>query len=82
MRLLDLPLPTIHGNRDFLHYLQGEKTFFSKEENREFNLLLIDYENPSNNIFEVSEEYYLFNGQYANREDVVFFINGILGKHT
>ena len=77
MRLLDLQLPTIHGNRDFLHYLQGEKTFFSKEENREFNLNLIDYENPINNIFEVTEEYYLFNGQYANREDVVFLINGI-----
>lgn len=77
LRLLDLPLPTIHGNRDFLHYLQGEKTFFSKEENREFNLILIDYENPANNIFEVTEEYYLFNGQYANREDVVFLINGI-----
>lgn len=77
LRLLDLPLPTIHGNRDFLHYLQGEKTFFSKEENREFNLNLIDYENPTNNIFEVTEEYYLFNGQYANREDVVFLINGI-----
>ncbi len=76
-RLLDLPLPTIHGNRDFLHYLQGEKTFFSQEENREFNLILIDYDNPANNIFEVTEEYYLFNGQYANREDVVFLINGI-----
>jgi type I restriction enzyme R subunit len=77
LRLLDLPLPTIHGNRDFLQYLQGEKTFFSKEENREFNLMLIDYENPANNIFEVTEEYYLFNGHYANREDVVFLINGI-----
>ena len=77
LRLLDLPLPTIHGNRDFLNYLQGEKTFFSKEENREFNLILIDFENPTNNIFEVTEEYYLFNGQYANREDVVFLINGI-----
>jgi type I restriction enzyme R subunit len=77
LRLLDLPLPTIHGNRDFLHYLQGEKTFFSKEENREFNLILIDFENPANNLFEVTEEYYLFNGQYANREDVVFLINGI-----
>jgi len=77
LRLLDLPLPTIHGNRDFLHYLQGEKTFFSKEENREFNLILVEYENPANNIFEVTEEYYLFNGQYANREDVVFLINGI-----
>lgn len=77
LRLLDLPLPTIQGNRDFLFYLQGEKTFFSKEENREFNLILIDYENPANNIFEVTEEYYLFNRQYANREDVVFLINGI-----
>lgn len=77
LRLLDLLSPNIHGNRDFLNYLQGEKTFFSKEENREFNLILIDYENPENNIFEVTEEYYLFNGQYANREDVVFLINGI-----
>jgi type I restriction enzyme R subunit len=77
LRMLDLPLPTIHGNRLFHLYLQGEKTFFSKEENREFNLNLVDYENPYNNIFEVTEEYYLFNGQYANREDVVFLINGI-----
>jgi len=77
LRILDLPLPTIAGNRDFLEYLQGQKTFFSREENREFNLILIDYDNPANNIFEVTEEYYIFNGQYANREDVVFLINGI-----
>ncbi|HRJ31373.1 MAG TPA: HsdR family type I site-specific deoxyribonuclease [Cyclobacteriaceae bacterium] len=77
LRALDLPLPTIHGNRDFLNYLQGEKTFFSKAESREFNLNLIDFENPVNNTFEVTGEYYLFNGQYANREDVVFLINGI-----
>ncbi|MCF6148165.1 MAG: type I restriction endonuclease subunit R [Candidatus Kuenenia sp.] len=77
LRQLDLPLPTITGNRDFLQYLQGVRTFFSKEEGREFNLHLIDYENPGNNIYEVTEEYYLFNGQYANREDVVFLINGI-----
>jgi type I restriction enzyme R subunit len=77
LRMLDLPLPTIQGNRIFHQYLQGEKTFFSKEENREFNLNLVDYEDPDNNLFEVTEEYYLFNGQYANREDVVFLINGI-----
>lgn len=77
LRLLDLPLPTIAGNRDFLQYLKGEKTFFCKEENREFNLNLIDYENPDNNVFEVTEEYSIYNGQYANREDVVFLINGI-----
>jgi len=77
MRKLNLPLPTIAGNRDFLQYLQGEKNFFSKEENREFNLILINYEEPGKNVYEVTEEYYLFNGQYANREDVVFLINGI-----
>ena len=77
LRLLDMPLPSIQGNRDFLNYLKGEKTFFSREENREPNLILIDFEKPENNLFEVTEEYYLFNGQYANREDVVFLINGI-----
>ena len=77
LRKLDMPLPTIHGNREFLQYLQGEKTYFSKEENREFNLMLINYDKPDKNVFEVTEEYYLFNGQYANREDVVFLINGI-----
>ncbi len=77
LRKLNLPLPTIAGNRDFLQHLQGEKTFFSKEENREFNLILINYDKPDKNVYEVTEEYYLFNGQNANREDVVFLINGI-----
>lgn len=77
LRKLNLPLPTIQGNRDFLQFLQGEKTFFSAEENREFNLVLINFEQPDKNIYEVTEEYYLYNGQYANREDVVFLINGI-----
>jgi type I restriction enzyme R subunit len=77
LRLLDSPLPAVTGNRDLLNCLKGEKTFFSREENRELNLTLIDYETPENNLFEVTEEYYLFNGQYANREDVVFLINGI-----
>jgi len=77
LRMLTFPLPTIQGNRDFLQYLQGEKTFFSAEENREFNLILINYDEPQKNIYEVTEEYYLYNGQYANREDVVFLINGI-----
>lgn len=77
LRKLNLPLPTIQGNRDFLQHLQGERTFFSSEENREYNLSLINYDEPEKNIYEVTEEYYLFNGQYANREDVVFLINGI-----
>lgn len=77
LRKLDLPLPTIQGNREFLEHLQGQKTYFSKEDKREFNLKLIDFEHPEKNVYEVTEEYYLFNGQYANREDGVFLINGI-----
>jgi len=77
LRKLNLPLPTIQGNLEFLQHLQGEKTFFSSEENREYNFVLINYDEPDKNIYEVTEEYYLFNGQHANREDVVFLINGI-----
>jgi type I restriction enzyme, R subunit len=77
LRKLDLPLPTIHGNREFLQWLQGEKTFFSKEEKREFNLTLINYDKPEKNEYHVTEEYILYNGQHVTREDVVFLINGI-----
>lgn len=67
----------IYGNKDFLEYLRGDKNFFSSEDNREYNLKLIDYEPSDKNIFQVTEEYYYHNGLYGNREDVVFLINGI-----
>ena len=67
----------ISGNRVFLSYLRGEKTFHSSADNREYNLQLIDYKNQANNIYHVTDEYYYFNGHYANREDIVFLINGI-----
>jgi len=69
--------PDIYGNRDFLKYLRNEGTYYCKEENRDLNLILIDYENPKNNVFEVTEEFYWYNGHYGNREDIVFLINGI-----
>ena len=36
----------IAGNRDFLAYLRNAKTFYDKGEDRELNLVLIDYDNP------------------------------------
>src|SRR4030066_1757046 len=48
----------IQGNKDFLEYLRGEKNFFKNDDNREYNLKLIDFEKPSNNIFQITEEYY------------------------
>jgi type I restriction enzyme R subunit len=71
--------PDIYGNRDFLKYLKNEATFFDHEESRDLNLQVIDYDHPANNVFEVTEEFYFFNGMgnEGNREDVVFLINGI-----
>ncbi|BCB95417.1 type I deoxyribonuclease HsdR [Dissulfurispira thermophila] len=69
--------PDIYGNRDFLKYLRNEGTYYCKEENRDLNLILIDYDNLGNNVFEITEEFYWYNGRYGNREDIVFLINGI-----
>ena len=67
----------IFGNRDFLNFLRNRITYFYAKENRELNLRLIDYDDSANNIFEVTEEFYIHNGSYGAREDVVFLINGI-----
>ncbi len=67
----------IYGNREFLDHLRNRGKFFDHEENRELDLILIDYDMPSNNIFEVTEEFSFHNGHYGVREDVVFLINGI-----
>lgn len=71
-------LPTnIFGNREALDFLRNTGTFFCADENRELDLILIDYENIDRNVFEVTEEFYFHNGTFGNREDVVFLVNGI-----
>ena len=67
----------IYGNREFVDYLRNRGKFFDQEENRERDLILIDYDNPVRNVFEVTEEWAFHNGHYGTREDVVFLINGI-----
>ncbi len=67
----------ISGNREFLDYLRNQSKYFYAEENRELNLRLIDYDDSANNVFEVTEEFYIHNGFHGAREDVVFLINGI-----
>jgi len=69
--------PNIHGNREFLTWLRNRGKFFYSKENRELDLTLINYADPSHNIYEVTEEFYWNNGRFGNREDVVFLINGI-----
>jgi type I site-specific restriction-modification system R (restriction) subunit len=46
--------------------------FFDHEEKRERDLILIDYEHPERNVYEVTEEFAYHNGHYGTRQDVVF----------
>ncbi len=67
----------IYGNREFVEHLRNRGKFFDHEEKRERDLVLIDYDRPANNVFEVTEEWAFHNGHYGTREDVIFLINGI-----
>ena len=67
----------IYGNREFVEYLRNRGKFFDHEEKRERDLILIDYDDPARNVYEVTEEWAFHNGHYGTREDVVFLINGI-----
>lgn len=68
---------TIEGNRQVLSWLRGRLTIHVDEERRSVHLTVIDFDHPSNNIFHVTKEWQYTNGQFANRADVVFCINGI-----
>ena len=67
----------IYGNREFVEHLRNRGKFVDHEEKRERDLILIDYDNPSRNVYEVTEEWAFHNGHYGTRQDVVFLINGI-----
>ena len=67
----------IAGNRDLLTFLRNGKTFYDSSAGRELNLVLVDYDKPHQNVFEVTEEFYSHNGKHGTRQDIVFLINGI-----
>lgn len=77
IRRLKLIPPTIEGNSQVLSWLRGEQSVFVSNENRERNVKLIDFENPENNIFHVTDEWRQEGTRFPNRADIVFLINGI-----
>lgn len=77
MRSLGLLRATLEGNQEALFWMRGEKPTFVASENRERNVTLIDFENPDNNLFHVTDEWEQQNAAHRNRADVVFLINGI-----
>ncbi|MFN6487459.1 MULTISPECIES: HsdR family type I site-specific deoxyribonuclease [unclassified Nostoc] len=68
---------TIEGNREALNWLQGKQSIFVTQENRDRNITLIDFNNPENNIFQVTDEWSQKGVKFPNRADIIFLINGI-----
>ena len=75
--LLERTRYNIEGNQKVLNYCRGMIPVFSKKKNRELNVRLFDFENPKNNIFQVTDELSFDNGIAWNRFDIVFYINGL-----
>ena len=77
MRKLGLLKSTLEDNQTALSWMRGEQSTFIPSENRELNVTLIDFENPDNNLFHVTDEWEQKGVVHTNRADVVFLINGI-----
>ena len=77
VRQLNLLRPTLEGNQDALSWLRGEQSIFVPDEDRYRNVTLIDFENPDNNLFHVTDEWTQKGTVHSNRVDVLFLINGI-----
>ena len=77
LRQLNLLGSTLEGNQDALSWLRGEQSIFVPDEDRYRNVMLIDFENPDNNLFHVTDEWTQQGVVHRNRADVVFLINGI-----
>jgi type I restriction enzyme, R subunit len=68
---------SIEGNAEVLEWLRGERAIYVESEKRSRNVQLIDFDHPSNNVFHLTDEWEFTNGQFTNRADVLFLINGI-----
>ena len=77
MRQLGLLNATLEGNQEALLWMRGVKSTFVPSKNLERNVTLIDFDNPENNLFHVTDEWEQQNAAQRNRADVVFLINGI-----
>ncbi len=68
----------IEGNREMLEWLRGRRTIFVEAEKRHRNVTLVDFDDLSRNVFQVTWEWTFKTGQRkGNRADVMFLINGV-----
>ncbi len=77
IRQLSLLSPSIEGNKKALDWMKGKQSIFIASEKRERNIRLIDFENPQNNQFHITDEWSHQGVVFNNRADVIFLINGL-----
>jgi type I restriction enzyme R subunit len=77
IRRLEGVRSTIEGNAEILKWARGDQTIYIEHERRHVPVTLIDFDHPANNAFHVTKEWQYTNGQYRNRADVMFCINGV-----
>jgi len=65
--------PSIEGNQQILAALRGEATVYHQGRKRELNVDVIDFTDPENNVYAVTDEW----AYGKSRADVIFLINGI-----
>ena len=68
---------TMEGNKENLNWARGQKVFFDAKEKRNRNVTVIDFLNPENNVFQITQQWNHANPRKTNQPDVMFLINGI-----
>lgn len=76
VRNLRLIPASLEGNETYLHWLRGHRTAYDRDEQREYNVTLIDYEHPEHNHYHFTEEMW-FSDRDRRRMDMVLFVNGL-----
>ena len=64
--------PDIGAAGMYFPWLRGEQSVYVPSENRERNVLLIDFDHPDNNIFQVTDEWKPQGAAFTNRADASF----------
>src|SRR5690606_13379043 len=76
VRRLRLVGANIEGNEQVLNALRGKWTAYDKDQQREFNVTLVDYDDRKANTFHFSEEVW-FQDRDRRRLDMVLYVNGL-----
>ena len=66
----------VRGNREFFDWIRNEGSISLRTGEKNQAVKLIDYENPENNVYEVTNQF-TFYGYQNIRPDIILLINGI-----